>query len=121
MKLGFIGAGMMASALAHGVCKNNLLNGADIMMYDVNADKLTKLQAEVGIVPAKSAEEVFQNCASVIIAVKPQHLATVGYSAGENKPLIISIMAGGNDSGAGGEICRIANRARYAEQSRANR
>lgn len=55
MKLGFIGAGMMASALAHGVCKNNLLNGADIMMYDVNADKLTKLQAEVGIVPAKSA------------------------------------------------------------------
>ena len=94
MKLGFIGAGMMASALAHGVCKNNLLNGADIMMYDVNADKLTKLQAEVGIVPAKSAEEVFQNCASVIIAVKPQHLATVGYSAGENKPLIISIMAG---------------------------
>ncbi len=94
MKLGFIGAGMMASALAHGVRKNNLLNGADIMMYDVNADKLTKLQAEVGIVPAKSAEEVFQNCASVIIAVKPQHLATVGYSAGENKPLIISIMAG---------------------------
>ncbi len=93
-KLGFIGAGMMASALAKGVCSKELLKADDIMMYDINPDKLTKLHDELGIVIANDTQEVFQNCESVIIAVKPQHLKMIKYEAGANQPIIISIMAG---------------------------
>lgn len=94
IKLGFIGAGMMAQALAEGVCQKGLLTPQKIMMYDINSPKTAELGQRLGIVPASSAEEVFSLCESVIIAVKPQHFATVGYKETANKPLIISIMAG---------------------------
>lgn len=93
-KLGFIGAGMMATALAKGVCNKGLIAADDIMMYDINPEKLSALQDEIGIVIANSDTEVFQNCESVIIAVKPQHFGSINYAESANKPIIISIMAG---------------------------
>lgn len=93
-KIGFIGAGMMASSIAAGVVQKGLCLGADIIMYDLNLDKLLKLKQEMGIEPAKGAEEVFAQSEIVIIAVKPQHFSNVKYEPSDNKPLIVSIMAG---------------------------
>ena len=93
-KIGFIGAGMMAGAIAQGVVKKGLYQGEEIAMYDPNKDKLSSLKQELGIVPLDCAEEIFAQCQLVVIAVKPQHFNTVNYKESVNKPTIVSIMAG---------------------------
>ena len=96
-RLGFLGAGNMAAAMAEGFVKSGLADGKDTLFYDVLKDKAAELASRVGGKAARSIRELMQNCETIILAVKPQNarelLPDVAPWAGP-KHLFISILAG---------------------------
>lgn len=94
--LGTIGAGNMASAIVGGILGCGMIPAGEMMMYDVDAEKLRPF-AEQGISAASSSVEVVQNCRYVLLAVKPQVIPSVleelRGAAGEQN-ILISIAAG---------------------------
>lgn len=75
-RLGFIGMGNMASAIAAGVIKSNFLEGQDIIAFDINEMQLDKMK-EHNIVFANDAKEVVEQSEIILIAVKPQVLEKI--------------------------------------------
>ena len=51
-KLGFIGMGNMAGAIAQGIVKSGFLKGEDIIAYDIVSSQLDKVK-DLGFVIAK--------------------------------------------------------------------
>ena len=70
MKLGLIGAGNMASALARGI-------GEPVLVHDVDAAKAESLAAELGGEPLATGAEVAQRADVVVLCHKPQQLTEV--------------------------------------------
>ena len=64
MKLGFIGAGNMASALARGI-------GEPILVADIDASKAQALAAELGGEALGSNTEVAERADAVVLCHKP--------------------------------------------------
>ena len=95
MKIGFIGAGNMATAIIGGLIGANI-NPADIYVFDMDADKLESFRAK-GISVQADSPSVTQNCDIIVLAVKPQNysevLAEIASSADESKTFV-SIAAG---------------------------
>ena len=56
-KIGFIGMGNMAQALAAGFIRAGKLEGAEIMAYAPNQEKLKKNSELIGFIPASSVQE----------------------------------------------------------------
>lgn len=74
MKLGFIGMGNMATALAEGFVRSGKLKGADIIAFDPCGDILKKKSAEIGFAAAGSAAEAVGAADTVLIACKPHQV-----------------------------------------------
>lgn len=71
--VGFIGVGNMGSAIIKGLAAQKLaVHGCDL-----DRAKLEALAAEVGLKPEATPKDVVRACRYVILAVKPQHLASV--------------------------------------------
>lgn len=98
MKLGFIGTGNLAGSILHGVVESGKLQPSEIMIFDLNQEKIMRLETELSVVSATSAKEVVSKCENVVIAVKPKDIAalieSVKAESKENDPLIISTAAG---------------------------
>ncbi len=98
MKLGFIGTGNLASAILRGIIACEKIAPSDILIYDINTDKLKELSGELCVCVAKSAKEVASECENIIIAVKPKDFSSLADEIKEetkkNKPLVISTAAG---------------------------
>ncbi|MGA1847112.1 pyrroline-5-carboxylate reductase [Deferribacter abyssi] len=97
-KIGFIGAGNMATALIKGILKSGLLPPDDIFTSDINIEKLEALKKEYGInIIYKDNVRLVSNVDIVVLAVKPQIidriLKEIDHAIDESK-LIISIAAG---------------------------
>lgn len=96
--IGFIGAGNMASAIITGMCKAAFVKSEDIAVFDLDKTKTDLLAATHGITVMTSAAEITQNCETVVLAVKPNVIASVladiDSVAKEKNPLFISIAAG---------------------------
>ena len=96
-KVGFIGAGNMAGAMIRGLRKQGLAKDC-VAAFDVDREKLQALDGDCGITIADTVEALITMSETVILAVKPQMLATalaeVKSLFEEQKPLIISIAAG---------------------------
>jgi pyrroline-5-carboxylate reductase len=96
-KLGFIGAGNMATALVKGIIEGRRYRPAQIKVADVDKDRLKALTIGSGIEGESSNRHLMRNCGTVVLAVKPQNIREV---LGEIKEevtlnhLIISIAAG---------------------------
>ena len=41
-KIAFIGAGNMASAIANGIIKSNIVSENNVILYDINSDQFKK-------------------------------------------------------------------------------
>ena len=99
MGIGFLGAGKMATALAVGWKDAGLANAADCLATDVSAEACAAFTTASGIKTAPGSKDVLLKCKTIILAVKPQAMATL---LTEIKPLltpdhlIISIAAGIN-------------------------
>ena len=98
MKIGFIGAGQMATALAAGMT-NKCERELDFVVYSPRTTSIDKLAATCGskskVTAAESAQAVVDECEVVFLAVKPQVLedAMEGINF-DAKPLVISIVGG---------------------------
>lgn len=90
-KLGIIGAGNMAKAIANGVVDSKLLGANEIIATDPYAD----LGIE-GVVTYKENDLVLQECEYILLAVKPQIFKSIADELAEKcrAKHIISIMAG---------------------------
>lgn len=71
MKLGFIGFGNMAQALANGLIYKNSIKAEQIYACANNWDKLCNNTIPKGFIPCKDSSELVENVDMVIIAVKP--------------------------------------------------
>lgn len=96
MKIAFIGAGNMASAIIRGMCRGDF-SGEQIAAYDIDSDKTRALAEEWGIIAAPSPQEAVKGADSVVLAVKPQMFAQAVpplRECLEEGTLLISIAAG---------------------------
>ncbi|MBO3444339.1 pyrroline-5-carboxylate reductase [Clostridium sp. CCUG 7971] len=71
MKIGFIGAGNMASAMIGGIIKSNLVNSKDIIASAKSDKTLDKISKEFDINVSKDSREVAKISNIIIISVKP--------------------------------------------------
>lgn len=98
MKLGFIGTGNLASAILRGVVAAEEIPANEIMIFDINSDKIYQLKDELDVNTAASANEVAEKCEYVVVAVKPKDFEALAKSIGEdvktNGSVVISTAAG---------------------------
>ena len=95
-KLGFIGMGNMAIAIAGGLVDKKVFEASNIYAYAPNQDKLKKNGELIGFNPVDSLLKLVDTCDTVVIACKPYQiddvLSQVGDSlSGKN---LISVAAG---------------------------
>jgi len=77
MKLGFIGAGNMATAILKGVIGKGFLKPEEIAIFDVSPAQCEKLSEQFPIHVAQSQEELIESCDHILLAVKPIYLKRV--------------------------------------------
>ena len=86
MKLGLIGAGNMASALARGI-------GEPVLVFDVDAAKAQALAEELGGEAVGSNAELAERADAVVLCHKPKQLDEVAAEVAGRAKLIVSILA----------------------------
>jgi pyrroline-5-carboxylate reductase len=87
MKLGLIGAGNMASALARGI-------GEPVLVYDVDEAKARALAEELGGEAVGSNAELAERADAVVLCHKPAQLEEVAAEAAPASPrVVVSILA----------------------------
>jgi pyrroline-5-carboxylate reductase len=97
LAVGFLGAGQMATALAVGWAKAGLLDVARSLAADPYPDARAKFQSATGVPAGESNRAVLEACNVVVLAVKPQVMATVlaeAKAALRASHLVVSIAAG---------------------------
>lgn len=86
MKLGLIGAGNMASALARGI-------GEPVLVHDVDESKARALAEELGGEAVGSNAELAERADVVVLCHKPKGLGEVAEEARDGAKAVVSILA----------------------------
>ncbi len=97
LKVGFLGAGKMATALAQGFVKAGLVSAGDVIASDPVEAARAAFQKDVGAKTTTSNAEVAKFADVLFLAVKPDQTATVLGDIREHftsRHLLISIAAG---------------------------
>lgn len=96
MKIGFIGMGNMAFAIASGIIKNELMNKNDIYAYAPHYDKLKNNAERLGFVPCRDLNEMIRKVDMAVMACKPYQIEDVLSKIREDlkEKALISIAAG---------------------------
>src|SRR5208283_4187887 len=76
-KLGFIGAGNMAEALARGLVENKVFKASDLIASDVDAARRRKFKGALKIEVTTDNLKVLNSSRAVLFAVKPQTIDAV--------------------------------------------
>lgn len=95
-KIGFIGAGKMASAIMGGIIKSGFFPKENIYAFDVNQDAIKRACDELGVCAANSIKDLLSKVQIVLIATKPFVIQNIldEMKDSVNNQLIISILAG---------------------------
>ncbi len=96
-RIGFVGAGRMATALAKGIVSSGFAIREQIAGCDVDSTALATFVAEAGGEAAESNRDLAKDSQVLILAVKPQQADAVGAELANTTTadlLVISIMAG---------------------------
>lgn len=91
MKIGFVGCGNMAEAIARGLPEHELFG------YDVNDERRRFFERELGVEIAPNNPGVVDNSEVVVIAVKPQNRKELFKELAKlslERKILVSIMAG---------------------------
>ncbi|BDR58001.1 pyrroline-5-carboxylate reductase [Xylocopilactobacillus apicola] len=96
MKLGFIGAGKMATALLTGIVKTKTVAASDITVSDLNSDALSTIKEKLGVNVTQNSAQVVSQSEIIVLAVKPNVVLSILNSVKSQikDQLIISIAAG---------------------------
>jgi pyrroline-5-carboxylate reductase len=86
MRIGLIGAGNMASALARGI-------GEPVFVSDVDAARAEALARELGGEAVASNAELAQRADVMVLCHKPKQLAEVAEQVGGHAKVVVSILA----------------------------
>jgi pyrroline-5-carboxylate reductase len=86
MKIGFLGAGSMATALARGL-------GEPALVYDVQADRAAALAEAVRGEAVESADELARRVDVVVLAHKPAHLEEAAEGVAGTAKAVASMVA----------------------------
>lgn len=96
VKIGFIGAGNMATAIISGLLRNKVIPAADINVFDISPKQLEAMR-ERGVTVGSSASETVTASDIIVLAVKPQNyeevLCSIRPAVSEQK-VFVSIAAG---------------------------
>ncbi len=97
-KIGFIGMGNMAQAIASGWIGRKLLEGDQVYAYAPHQDKLKKNAARIGFIPCREPGEMVAACDVIIMACKPYQIEGVLKEIGDRLggKALLSIAAGWN-------------------------
>jgi pyrroline-5-carboxylate reductase len=76
-KLGFIGGGNMAEALAGGLISKKVLSPADIIVSDVDAARRRKIARTLKVETTADNRAVVRQSRAIVLAVKPQTMDSV--------------------------------------------
>ncbi len=76
-KIGFIGMGNMALALAGGFINSGKVSKDDIYAFAPNQEKLNANAQKVGFVPCSDPREMVRTCDTIVIACKPYQIENV--------------------------------------------
>ena len=71
-RIGFIGAGNMATAIINGILFNKAKEPSQLSVFDLDAEKLS-VMAEKGVDTVSSCRELAEKSDVVVLAVKPQN------------------------------------------------
>jgi pyrroline-5-carboxylate reductase len=97
MKIGFIGAGNLATALIAGSSQSAFFNDNEFYAYDVYQPSLDNI-CTYGVKPLSGVSEIVENCDMVILAVKPKDFPNLLQSNSQcfkkSNPFIVSVAAG---------------------------
>ncbi len=96
-KVGFLGAGNMGEAMIKGLTQVGLVPAASIAATDARPDRLDQIARQYGIRGSANNRALVAESDVIILAVKPQIMATVLREitpAVDGKKLIISVAAG---------------------------
>lgn len=77
MKIGFIGMGNMAKAIASGFISSKKIQKENIFAFAPNQEKLKKNASELGFVPCESILSLADSCDVFIMACKPYQIEGV--------------------------------------------
>ncbi len=83
MKIGFLGMGNMAQAIAEGWVAKGLVSPTDLYAYAPNQEKLAANAARIGFIPMASAKAVVQAADTVVIGCKPYQIKSVLQEIGD--------------------------------------
>jgi pyrroline-5-carboxylate reductase len=86
MKLGFIGAGNMASALARGI-------GEPVFVHDIDEATASALADELGGEAVGSNAELAERADALVLCHKPKQLEEVAGEVGGRASVVVSILA----------------------------
>lgn len=95
-KIGFIGAGNMATAIIDGILRSDPSSAESITVFDIMPEKLDLMSAK-GVNVTASTREVILNSEITVLAVKPQNYAEVLESIADvmtKDKVIVTIAAG---------------------------
>ena len=92
-KLGILGYGNMASAIAGGILKKNVLRADQILVCDRDPQKTDAARA-AGFCPARDHQQLADDCEFVLLSVKPQMFEEAVSGIRFEQNVLISIMAG---------------------------
>lgn len=95
-KLGFIGMGNMAQALAEGFIKAGAIDKAKVFAFAPNQEKLQKNSARIGFTPCATLTELAAAADTLVMACKPYQIESVLAELGNklDGKALISIAAG---------------------------
>lgn len=96
-KFGVIGAGNMGMAITEGAVRAGFFTPQQVLLFNRSEEKRAK-NAAAGYAVTGDYTEVYQNCDTVVLGVKPQNfdelLPVLAANTPEEKPLLLSIAAG---------------------------
>lgn len=97
IKIGFIGTGQMATALAAGFCQSGQVLPENIFGYDIQPESLARFSSRVpGCIQAQSNLDVVNNSDLIVLAVKPQIIPSVAPEIKTKDPnkVFVSVIGG---------------------------
>jgi pyrroline-5-carboxylate reductase len=97
MKIGFIGAGNMGSAIIKGYLTSGAGTSSQIVAYDSDSDKLSGLVRKTGVSMAYDIQDLVNSSEIIMLAVKPQNYDEVLREVAQvirRAQIVISMAAG---------------------------
>ena len=94
--IAFLGSGNMATAFAEGLLAKNAVTQSALRCFSASGKSAAVLAEKTGILQARSLVELLAGADTLVVAFKPQHLATADPALANltDGKLVLSVLAG---------------------------